>query len=61
MRFRKGGKIMCCDGWKYDESEINGVCPKCGTPTVDGKAVEGCNYSPVICDECGDAPCDGSC
>ena len=51
----------CCDGWKFDDSEVNGVCPDCGEPTVDGEAQEGCNWSPVICKTCGDAPCDGSC
>ena len=50
---------MCCDGW--DEGEPNGECHKCGTPTVDGVAATGCNYSPTLCDECGDSPCDLSC
>ena len=52
---------MCADGWKYDDGEINGSCPDCGTPTVDGHAFEGCNYSPIICKTCGDAPCDDYC
>lgn len=50
---------MCCDDW--DRGTPNGVCPDCGRPTVDGKAATGCNYSPVVCDTCGAAPCDGSC
>ena len=51
--------MSCCDGW--DLGEPNGECPKCGADTVDGQAATGCNYSPVICKECGDAPCDLSC
>lgn len=50
---------MCCDGWNLGKP--NGECPECGTPTVDGVAVTGCNYSPVLCDKCGAAPCDQSC
>lgn len=50
---------MCCDAW--NEGKPNGECPKCGAPTVDGIAATGCNYSPVQCDKCGDAPCDQSC
>jgi hypothetical protein len=52
---------MCSDGWHYAESEINGECPDCGTPTVDGYAVSGCHYSPTHCKTCHDSPCDGSC
>ena len=52
---------MCAEGWYYDNSEVNGVCPECGGPTVDGEAQSGCNYSPVKCKTCGDSPCDGSC
>ena len=55
---------MCCDGWNFveeDGAEINGKCPDCGMATVDGSAYKGCNYSPVICETCGDAPCDLSC
>ena len=51
----------CADGWDYGEENVNGKCPKCEQPTVDGHAVSGCNYSPVICKVCGDAPCDQSC
>lgn len=53
--------MSCCDGWKYRDDEVNGICPECGGPTVDGEAQEGCNWSLVECEECGDAPCDGSC
>ena len=52
---------MCADGWKYKREEINGVCPECGMETVDGEAYEGCYWSPVQCETCGDAPCDESC
>ena len=52
---------MCSDGWSYPDEEVNGICPKCGTPTVNGVAQSGCNWSPVECDECGWAPCDDSC
>lgn len=52
---------MCSDGWNLGDENINGTCVKCGCATVDGTAVTGCYYSPVLCDECGDAPCDESC
>ena len=51
----------CCSPIEYDEEEINGSCPDCGTPTVDGHAAEGCTFSPVECETCGWQPCDGSC
>lgn len=51
---------MCCDDWDMTEA-VDGECPDCGCPTVDGEAAQGCHYSPVICKTCGDAPCDGSC
>lgn len=50
---------MCADGWDYGEP--NGECPDCGEPTVDGVATTGCLHSPVTCDTCGAAQCDGSC
>lgn len=52
---------MCCDGHYYDDDEIDGECPDCGTPTCDGSAQEVCCYSPIGCETCGSAPCDGSC
>ena len=52
---------MCSEGWYYEDDEINGECPDCGTPTADGHAESGCYWSPVICGTCGYAPCDGSC
>jgi hypothetical protein len=41
--------------------DVNGICPECGIPTVDGEAATGCVYSPVCCDVCGHQGCDGSC
>jgi hypothetical protein len=29
--------------------------------TVDGEAVDGCVWSPVLCQKCGWRPCDDSC
>lgn len=54
---------MCADPYDLtdDGSEIDGVCPDCGTETVDGDAAQGCNYSPVECTTCGWSPCDQSC
>lgn len=49
----------CCEYW--DLGEPDGVCPECGFPTVEGYAVVGCEYSPVICETCWRAPCDGYC
>ena len=53
--------MSCCAEWSYEDNEVNGVCPDCEEPTVDGEAKEGCQYSPVACETCGWAPCDGSC
>ena len=53
---------MCCEPRVgYDSRQINGECPFCGSPTVDGDAYDQCCYSEVECEECGWAPCDGSC
>jgi hypothetical protein len=52
---------MCCEPSGYKHSEINGECPKCEEPIVDGDAFEQCSYSPVECDACGWQPCDQSC
>ena len=51
----------CCDSWVSYESKVNGECPECGTPTVDGHAAYGCNWSPVSCECCGRAFCDDYC
>lgn len=51
----------CSDGWSTPISDINGECPDCGHPTIDGDAASGCFYSPVECQTCGHAPCNGFC
>lgn len=53
--------MLCWGAIPYNELEINGECPDCGADTIDEEAVEVCGYSPVICNTCGYAPCDGSC
>lgn len=51
---------MCCD--VQNDEPVVGECPACGAPVdADGDAVLICGYSPVVCDVCGDAPCDESC
>ncbi len=52
---------MCCDPTSFNGNEIDGECPECGEPTVDGDAFEKCGYSPCQCDICGYSPCDESC
>lgn len=52
---------MCYEPIEHDEEEINGVCPSCKTPTIDGKAAIGCYYSAEECEVCGYSPCDDSC
>ena len=61
---------MCCDNWnsKADNSdEVMSECPKCGGEAVYNTrwggyaSTDHCNYSPECCEECGFAPCDGSC
>lgn len=51
----------CSDGWDSYESEIDGECPDCGMPTVEGYAAHGCRWSPITCVTCGARGCDGSC
>lgn len=53
--------MACWDGWSGPESAVNGVCPDCGMPTVDGAAQYGCGSSPQACATCGSRPCDLSC
>ena len=53
--------LDCCSGHSSYIEEINGFCHDCGCLTVDGKAITGCSYSPVICETCGASPCDQSC
>ena len=55
------GIKMCCAGNEYNKDEIDGECPDCGEPTVDGDAYESCYYSSVECKTCNWKPCDGSC
>lgn len=54
---------MSCFGSDYDDEnqKADGECPDCGEPTFEGSAIGGCSYSPVICETCGDCPCDQSC
>ena len=52
---------MCCDNTGYSEKQIDGTCPDCGEPTVEGSAYDRCGYSPEVCETCGFAPCDESC
>lgn len=53
---------MCCDGWDNSNEDEGNECPTCGEPVDEyGEALIGCNYSPVICPTCGDAPCNESC
>ena len=52
---------MCCSNTGYSRDEIDGICPDCGEPTVDGCAYDACEYSSIECKTCGYAPCDESC
>ena len=52
---------MCCENTSYQKEDINGECPDCGEPTVDGNAYDCCAYSPTMCKTCGWSPCDESC
>lgn len=52
---------MCCEPMNYG-STVVGECEECGSKIdSDGDSVDVCYYSPVDCEECGYAPCDGSC
>ena len=51
---------MCCDAIG-ETGDADDVCPDCGEPTVDGRSKEICCYSPIACETCEHAPCDGSC
>lgn len=55
---------MCCSNrYTYgDNPQKHGVCPECDEAIdEDGLALDICSYSPVICETCGNAPCDDSC
>lgn len=56
----------CCD--EYTPGNLADVdkkleCANCGGAVDnEGDSLElCCGYSPILCDVCGDAPCDGSC
>lgn len=53
----------CCAPVEVDDTDIAYTCPDCGEPVnADGQCVyDNCAYSSVICELCGDAPCDYSC
>jgi hypothetical protein len=51
----------CCDYWSTPVDEVNGICPECEHPTVDGDAASGCHYSPTSCGICGHQRCDQYC
>ena len=54
--------MSCADPATDPDVVAVGECPNCGSPIdCDGDSTEICNYSPVDCDVCGCAPCDGSC
>lgn len=53
---------MCCEPWGGVPSEGDkGSCKSCDAETYDGQSADICGYSPTLCEECGDAPCDESC
>ena len=53
---------MCCDKLNpYTYQDQDGECPKCGTPTVKGEAIDRCGYSSIECNTCKSQPCDMSC
>lgn len=51
---------MCCDN-RGETADADGVCESCGELTAYGMSKDICCYSPQICEECENAPCDGSC
>lgn len=52
---------MCCSNTNFKPEDIDGECPDCGDPTVDGNSYDCCTYSPTLCETCRNAPCDQSC
>lgn len=55
--------MSCCDPIAANPEDTVGKCPKCDCDVdKDGASTEeGCCWSPVVCDLCGDKPCDQSC
>ena len=59
--------MPCADRHNLEERIIKGgvagKCPKCEQRTMDGEAIGEfqCGYSEVLCEWCGDSPCDESC
>ena len=55
--------MSCCSIIESDDKEVVGTCGHCeGDVNKDGQTVyDGCSYSPVYCEVCGDRPCDYSC
>ena len=62
---KKKGRILsepgCDDSWESWEADVNGKCPACGCPTVNGEAAYGCFFSEIICKTCKHAKCNGRC
>ena len=53
---------MCCEPLGNEDMYEGDTCPTCGADVdVNGRSVTICGYSPVKCEVCEDAPCDGSC
>ena len=53
---------MGCWGNEGPYKPKAGECSECGADVdEDGVALDICSYSPVVCEKCGWAPCDGSC
>lgn len=53
---------MCNDpAFVYDGDEIDGHCSECSAETIDGEAIDQCNFSVVQCEKCNYSPCNGSC
>lgn len=53
---------MCCSPLWEGYVKPRGQCRECGEDVdEDGDAIDGCTYSPVVCDTCHHQPCDGSC
>ncbi len=49
----------CCS--ERDLGAVDGECPDCGSPTLEGTAVFCCTYSPITCKTCEYSRCDKYC